>query len=55
MNYTQEEKADLLKRIERIEEQLNTGYTESGRELGLMETAKILIYIEQARRTLEVV
>jgi hypothetical protein len=53
MNET--ERQELIERLDKAEKQLNTGFTESGRELGLMETAKIFMYIKAAKHKLGVV
>jgi hypothetical protein len=50
-----QERQELIERLDRVEKQLKTGFTESGRKLSMMETAQIWLCIKSAKRRLGVV
>jgi hypothetical protein len=49
------ERQELIDRLDKAEKQLNTGFTESGRELTVNEAAIIRLFIKTARNRLGVV
>jgi hypothetical protein len=53
MNET--ERQELIDRLDKAEKQLNTGFTESGRELSLMESMRAWMWIRSAKRQLGVI